>query len=235
MEYYEITLTVQLTQDIVFDCAGEKVGQEISRAMLNDSELIELHGREGFKYYSFNSFYPIEKDGVYKVGRVYILKIRSLSESFIKKIRLALQKNENSYFKVLSIQSRTVKHNLITNLYTLTPVVVTMEGGKYWVKNDDLMYLQERLQANLEKKYNGFFGDEFDKSDKFSFIQRIEILNRKPMAVKYKNIKFIGNKFKVWVNEDEKSQKLALIAMACGLGEKNTIVGTGFCTGGDRQ
>ena len=55
------------------------------------------------------------------------------------------------------------------------------------------------------------------------------------MAVKYKNIKFIGNKFKVWVNEDEKSQKLALIAMACGLGEKNTIVGTGFCTGGDRQ
>ena len=41
--------------------------------MLNDSELISARSG-GFKYYSFNSFYPIEKDGVYEVGRVYILK-----------------------------------------------------------------------------------------------------------------------------------------------------------------
>ena len=234
MEYYELTLTVQLAEDLDYTLANDRLGQEISNAMLKDSELIELHGRKGFKHYSFNSFYPVEKDGVYKAGRVYIFKIRSLDQSFIKKIKVLLSSNDAELFKVLSTQPKTVKKNFISNLYTLTPVIVTIEDGKPWVKEEDFLLLQKQLQSNLEKKYNDFFDTEFDKNADFSFIQRIELLNRKPMVVKYKRIKFLGNKFKIWVNEDEKSQKLAFTAMACGLGEKNTIIGAGFCTGGDR-
>jgi CRISPR-associated endoribonuclease Cas6 len=233
MEYYELTLTVQLAEDLEYTFANDRIGQEINKAMLMDSELIEMHGRKGFKHYSFNSFYPIEKDGVYKAGRVYIFKIRSLYISFVRKIKMLLSENAE-LFRVLSIQSKTVKKNFITNLYTITPVVVTIEDGKRWVKEEDFLLLQKQLQSNLEKKYNDFFGVEYNKDDNFSFIQRIELLNRKPMVLNYKKIKFLGNKFKIWINEDEKSQKLAFTALACGLGEKNTTVGAGFCTGGDR-
>jgi CRISPR-associated endoribonuclease Cas6 len=217
-----------------FNCANEKIGQSISRIMLDDSELTELHGKTGFKFYNFNSFYPIEKDGIYKAGRVYIFKIRSFGEEFIKKMKALLPKTECAY-RVLSVQSKTVKKSFLTNLYTLTPVIVTV-NGRGWAKEEDFMLLQERLQGNLEKKYNDFFGkEEFKKDGQGTFIQRIELLNRKPMTVKYKDMKFIGNKFKIWVNEDESSQKLAFTALACGLGEKNTILGAGFCTGGDRE
>lgn len=235
MQYHELTLTVQLAQNLHFTAANEKIGQSISRAMLNDSELAEMHGRTGFKHYSFNSFYPAEEDKIYKAGRVYIFKIRSLSDTFVKKMKLLLPKAESDLYKILSIQSKTVKKSFLTNLYTLTPVIVTIGEGKSWVKEEDILLLQKQLQANLEKKYNDFFGVEYEKGSDFSFIQRIELLNRKPMTVPYKEIKFLGNKFKIWVNDDEKSQKLAFTALACGLGEKNTTVGAGFCTGGDRE
>lgn len=235
MHYYELTITAQLGEDIGFICAGDRIGKSINRLMLEDSELTKLHGRDGFKHYVFNSFYPVEKDGVYKAGRVYVFKIRSLNEDFAKRIKPLLSKSNIDFFRVLSIQSRTVKESFLSNLYTVTPVIVTTELGRNWAKEDDIILLQKRLQANLEKKYNDFFGVEFQKEEGNPFIQRIELLNKKPIAIQYKKTKFLGNKFKIWVNEDEKSQKLAFIAMACGCGEKNTSVGAGFCTGGDRE
>jgi len=44
MEYYELTLTVQLSEDLDYTFANDKIGQEINKAMLKDSDLIELQG-----------------------------------------------------------------------------------------------------------------------------------------------------------------------------------------------
>lgn len=41
-------------------------------------------------------------------------------------------------------------------------------------------------------------------------------------------VRLFGNKFKIVPNEDEVSQKLAFVALACGLGEKQSY-GGGFC------
>lgn len=235
VQYYELTLTVQLTEDLNFFQSFERIGRSISRVMLEDWELARIHSRTGFKHYVFNSFYPVEMDGIYKAGKVYIFKIRSLSESFIRKMAMLLPRMENHIYKVLSTQTKSVKKTYIGSIYTLTPVIISIGEGKNWTKEGDFLLLQNRLQANLEKKYKIFYGEELAKEDNFSFIQRMELVSKKAMAVPYKKINFLGNKLRLWVNEDEKSQNLAFIAMACGLGEKNTSLGAGFCTGGNRE
>jgi len=56
--------------------------------------------------------------------------------------------------------------------------------------------------------------------------------NKYPHSIHMKkgnnNVRFFGNKFRIVPNEDEVSQKLAFVALACGLGEKNSF-GGGFC------
>ena len=63
----------------------------------------------------------------------------------------------------------------------------------------------------------------------------MEINNQKPAVIVYekdgKEIKFLGNKFKLIFNDDELSQRLAWTSLSCGLGEKNALVGAGFCVG----
>lgn len=230
MQFFELILTVYLTKDMHFTATNEILGKFISSVMLFDSELIQMHGETGFKHYCFNSLYPVEKDGIYKAGRVYIFKIRSLNETFIRKMKSLLSGYDGGICRVLSIQLQRFNNSYLSNLYTVTPAVVTMETGKNWTRDDDFIILKNRLQANLEKKYHAFFGENVDRE--IDMMQRIEMLNEKPMVINYKNTKFLGNKFKIWVNDHEDSQKLAFVAMACGLGEKNSSVGAGFCTGG---
>jgi CRISPR-associated endoribonuclease Cas6 len=85
----------------------------------------------------------------------------------------------------------------------------------------------KRLNDNARKKYELFSGEKINKNT--IFINKFRILNKKPVSIKYKNISLLGNKLKILVNRDSDSQKLAFTVLACGLGEKNTSLGAGFC------
>ncbi|MCG8501093.1 MAG: CRISPR-associated endoribonuclease Cas6 [Firmicutes bacterium] len=226
LQYYELTLTVYLQQSIPFQETNEKIAQVINKAMLPDKALAVKHKENRFKYYVFDSLYPLEQDKVYKAGKVYVFHIRSLDKVFVEKMKKLLPKTENPYIKILATEVKRYRQRHIAELYTMTPVLVTIDNA-HWILGNDLMMLQQRLQTNLEKKYKTFYDESLNAS--VSFIQRIEVLNRKPMAYRYKNIKMLGNKLKIAVNEDAISQKLAFIAAACGLGEKGSALGMGFC------
>ncbi len=87
---------------------------------------------------------------------------------------------------------------------------------------------KQRLEDNLEKKYKSFFNEDIDVKDKF--INSIEFKNRKPMHYNYKNgIKLLANKVSVQIEDNEEAQKVAFLAKATGLGEKNSSIGAGFC------
>lgn len=226
MEYYELISTIYLLNNICFNKTNEVIGRVINKAMLMDKELAEKHERNEYKFYVYNSLYPIEIDKTYKKGRVYIFRIRTLEKSFAMKMKDYLTKAENEYFKIISIETKKVCRRNIIELYTMTPVLITV-NNKYWLPHDDFMLLQKRVQANLEKKYNKFYQEKLNINH--SFIQYIELLNRIPMSFFYKNTKLLANKFKIVPNQDDESQRLAFIAEAAGIGEKNSSVGFGFC------
>ncbi|HCL4546864.1 CRISPR-associated endoribonuclease Cas6 [Clostridium botulinum] len=226
MVYSQVKITAFLKKNIKFTQSGEVIGKIISKAMLLDEELKAMHKNREYKYV-YNNLYPVEKTGIYEEGRVYIFNIRSFNKKFISKIKKLLSKVNSEFMRILAVEENSINQKYITELYTMTPVIVTV-NNKPWLLNDgDLMFFQKRLQDNLEKKYKEIFGQELDT--KQSFIQGIEILNEKPMVFQYKGIKLLGNKVKIVVNEDEQSQKLAFIATGMGLGEKGSSVGAGYC------
>jgi len=236
MKYFELTCTAYLKRDISFKNSFEFISKYISYSMAQDKELKTLHKEIGFKHYTFDNFYPIQRDGIYKEGNIYQITIRSLNENLIKTLSKTLRLNiDNPNFSIVQTSQKTINQSFISEIYSATPVIVTMKDGKYWVKEDDLMILHKQLQDNLIKKYQDFFAHNIKTSQ--TFIQLFELKNNRLQTIQTDKlhshgvpVKFYGNKFRIVPNEDEISQKLAFIALACGLGEKNSF-GGGFCLG----
>jgi len=234
MHYYELVSTAYLKCDIEFKRSFEAISRSISFSMARGG-LEDHHSKKGYKYYSFGGFIPVAQEDKYLKGSTPTFTIRSLDEAFITKLSSALKSNtQNPDFIIVETHIRTHKQHFIPELYSATPVIVSVENGKFWTmqSSGDIIHFQRLLQDNLEKKYKSFFGEEIKPSQ--NFIQLLEIKNRVPQNIRIhkegKQITFYGNKFRIIPNEDEVSQKLAFVALACGLGEKNSF-GGGFCLG----
>ncbi|WP_352417851.1 CRISPR-associated endoribonuclease Cas6 [Proteiniborus sp.] len=226
MQYFEITVTTYLLRDMYFTDSSEIISKIINKAMLLDNDLSEKHKKNDYKNYVFNNFYPLENNKTYRRGRIYIFKIRTLDKVFAKKIRELIMKIESEDIKIIATDIKTIWKKHIVELYTVTPALITVDN-KYWLPENDFILLQDRFNANLEKKYKAFYDNNF--SINHSFIQRIELLNKIPFSFKYKNTRLLANKFRIIPNDDEQSQLLAFTAEAIGIGEKNSAAGLGFC------
>lgn len=227
MHYQELTITLLLRKDLHNRNALEKLGEMLNHAMLDHPELKELHGMSGYKFYVYNNLFPLEKTGVYREGNIYVVRVRSMKDDFISKLKPVLRHVQHPYFQVIAIENHRVQQRQIYELYTLTPFIVTVDGQPWLVQKDDLDLLIERLHANAEKKYKQLYGEEYQGYQ--PFIQRLEILNSKPIGNSYKGITLLGNKAKIVVNEDTWSQKLAFVTLGSGLGEKGSSLGGGYC------
>ena len=75
------------------------------------------------------------------------------------------------------------------------------------------------------KKYNEFTGENI-KED-FPLFNSLEFNNKKPIAIKYKNIKILGDKLTLNISDDELSQKISYMCIGVGAGECNAR-GCGF-------
>lgn len=243
MKYFELTCTAYIKRDITFENSFKIIADYINYSFAKDEKLKQLHKNRGFKLYVFGGMLPIEKAGACKKGGTYRFAIRSLSEEFIDKLSNLMRQNiDNKNFLVVDTFKRYIKQSFISELYTASPVIVSVSDGRFWTKEDDMMVLHKQLQDNLEKKYQEFYGKSIKGEQ--SFVQLFELKNHRLQTIetnkkyekkdkKYEKVsfvKFYGNKFRIVPNEDEVSQKLAFVAMACGLGEKNSF-GGGFCLG----
>ncbi len=239
MKYYELTCIAYLKKDINFKNSFETINKYISYSMAQSSNLKDLHNKNKFKHYTFDIFYPTEKSQIYHKNHTYNFNIRSIDENFINTISTTLRENiNNPNIQILQTNKRIIKQQFITELYTATPTIISIDNGLYWTaeKDGDILKLQKQLHDNLEKKYQDFFEEPIQSQQ--NFIQLLEIKNKYPQSIyttkkikdKIIDIRLFGNKFRIVPNEDEVSQKLAFIALACGLGEKNSY-GGGFCLG----
>jgi CRISPR-associated endoribonuclease Cas6 len=226
LKYYELTCTTYLLKDIYFDDLNESLGRYINKSMILDDGLKKIHGSKGYKYYVYDNLFPRESDKVYKKGRVYIFVIRSIDKSLLGKMARVLPLVKDSSLKVISLELKEFVPNHISQLYTVTPAILTVDN-RFWVKGDSIELLERRIQDNLCKKYHDYYNGRLEVEG--NFIRGIEIKNDKTIGINYKNIRLMGNKFKILVKEDETSQKLATMALATGLLEKNSSNGMGFC------
>lgn len=224
MIYFELKISVQLKEDICHDKSYEALSKFISNVMLQDESLKEYHQEKFVKGYVFASLFPIEMDKVYKSGRVYLLHLRSLSLEFALKLKQCMEMSHDIVFKLLACQMSSYLLKPITQLKTLTPIVCTLDSGRYWTKEDGIKLLMERINTCAVKKYKRYIGELEEQGE--GFIESIELLNHKPIKIPYKSTSLIGNKIIISCKSDEYSQKLAFTILAAGL-EKGSL-GMGY-------
>lgn len=232
MHYFELTCTAYLKRDIPFRESFETLSKYLSFCFMRNG-LEAVHTRFGYKNFVFGGLLPFAKDQLYHAGSTYTFALRSPDELFITALATALRTNiDNPSLLVVQTTQKRINAMMLSELYSATPVIVTMEGDNYWTmeKSGDILQLHQQLHDNLLKKYHSFYGEKITPEQ--NFIQRLELKNTKPQNIRiYKEgklITFFGNKFSIIPHEDEISQRLAFLALSCGLGEKNSY-GGGFC------
>lgn len=225
MKFLEVT--VGLTEDKELINLYDDLSSFLNNALLKDDYLKNIHTQKGFKYYSYSNLYPRENDRIYKKGNFYKFAIKSVDIKFLNKIKEVL--NQHSYRGIMSFSTRfrEKKIECIEKIENLTPAIIIDEGKT--LTKFDILLMNERIIRNSIHKYNTFYNENLDKD--YPFLSKIEILNPYPIKANYKNSQLFGHKFRLLINPDSTSQKIAKFIIQVGLLEKNSL-GFGFCNGG---
>lgn len=223
MVSYNLKVVVQMKQDLKYENTYEVISNYIANAMLKDEKLKDFHEKNCYKLYTFCSLYPCEKEGIYKVNKLYAFDIRYLDVEFGLKLKQLLKVSNNEWFNLISTNIECNKYRKISKLISLTPAICITDKGDYKIEGD-LNLIKSRLISGAEKKYYQIFNNKVS----CDFIKSIRKTNMKPIKLPYKNIYILGNKFEIEIKDDEISQKLAFILLATGILEKNSQ-GYGFC------
>ncbi|KLU76887.1 CRISPR-associated endoribonuclease Cas6 [Clostridium botulinum] len=224
MEIYEEKVKVYLLNDISKEDVIIKNAQIIDKTLCRDEQYSIFHEENKFKLYCFNGFYPLEKSGVYKKGRIYDFNIRTVDKKFAKFIRGNLVNEYTEYIKVLTIQERIIQQRYIEKIYSIMPVILKTPKG-YWKRNLQLEDFEKLIKVNLIKKYNQYYGTKIDEN--FSLYDNLIFDNKKPVPIKCKNITLLGDKITLYISGNEMAQKLAQFALGTSIGE-NSARGAGY-------
>lgn len=223
MKYFNLKIMCCLKEEMNNINTYEYLSKLISSAMLLDEKLKNIHEKNQYKNYVFCNLYPVEKDGIYKIGKIYSFDVRFIDFSFGMKFKQCLENVNDSKFKIIVTNLQSSEQRKINKLITLTPAIITTLKGDYLIE-DDLSFVKQRILANTQKKYNQIYNQKID----YDFINSIRKINRTPVKIPYKNINLLGNKFEIEVKDDPISQNFAYLILSIGLLEKNAE-GFGFC------
>lgn len=224
MEVFELSLKVFLLKDIHQQDALNKIASFIDETLAKKEVLLEFHQTNQFKNYNFCSFYPTAKEGKYQKESIYSIVIRTIDRQIADYFIRHLPNHSNWYLKGLVCEVKKIPKYLIERIYSLTPVLLKDAEG-YWKKNLTFEQFEERIKVNLIKKYNHFTNSEID--EEFQLYRSIQLLNKVPIKVPYKDVHLLGDKLELQVSEHPLAQSLIYMSLGTGLCESNAR-GYGF-------
>lgn len=211
-------MPVYLLKDIeVRDCQ-EEIASFIDRGISQVDKFLELHNENTYKLYSFNTFYPLEKSGMYEKGKIYSIQIRTINKELAEFFNNSLVNNFTESIKGLTSTIRIIPKRHIDKIYSITPAILKSDEG-YWKGNLSLGDFERRLKENLIKKYNLVMNTKIDED--FQLYTSIEFKNQKPVAMNYKGRKLLGDKISLNISDEKTAQDLAYMALGTGLLEMN--------------
>lgn len=221
---HEFTLKVYLLKDIPLNQSLEKISELIDSTLSRNDQFLKYHNTNQYKYYCFNGFFQLEKNGIYKQGKIYSVRIRTVSDQLAEFLLKNIVNAYTSWIKSLTITHKTIPKRHIQKIYSITPCLIKTKNG-YWRDSLSIDQFENQLFINLVKKYNYYYNTKLDED--FQFYHRIQFDNRKPIASKYKNISLLGDKITLTIAENERAQKLTYLALGSGVLESNSR-GYGF-------
>ena len=205
---------------------AERVSGRIAR--LIDAVMGKDEGKEGrrilFWPYTFDQPCPLEAKHIYLEGKIYTVRIRTVSQELAEFFARRLPGAGNDSMHVLGGELRLIPQHILERVHSLTPVVVKTERG-YWRNQMQVAEYAKRLKENLIRKYNFF--ENANLSGEFPLFREIEFLNRKPVRVEQSDIFLLGDKVSLTAASNAAAQELLYMALGTGVGENNAR-GCGF-------
>lgn len=218
MKVFEIYLKVYLLEDIYLEDVQNEILRLIDITLGKTEKTLSIHKKNEFKNYCFNSFYPLEKDRVYKEGNIYTITIRTIDKYLASYFTKRLPLGYTPKIRGLKAEYKVLPFRKIKKIYSITPVVQKNDEG-YWRGILPQEEFEVRLKTNLIKKYNNYFEENINED--FKLYDFLEIINKKPISNLFKGRKLLGDKVSIEVSDNEEAQKLAYMALGVGLGEMN--------------
>lgn len=217
---YNLNCKVYLLQNIELINMLKEISHMVDVALCSTDTMIKFHEENQFKNYCISGFKEIEKDRIYKEGKVYSFSIRCISKEFAEFLCRQLSKADTNTMKGLVCDYKVIPHMYIDRLYTVTPAVVQIQEGGYWRNKIAIDEYERLLFENSVKKYNSITGDKLDEN--FKLYDTITFLNKVPIKTNYKSIQLLGDKVELTINSDEWAQAVAYMLLGAGLLLKNS-------------
>lgn len=219
MQVYQIRIKLYMLTDVALNRIQTNLTAFIDKGFLENKELLQMHEENRFKNYCYDLPYPVEKDKIYKKGKIYTVTVRTIDPKLAKYFQEVCVNSYTDEVKGLTSEIRIIPKKVIDSLYTLTPVILKDDKG-YWRKHMQLAEFENQLKVNLIKKWNTFTGEKL--SEDFSLYTLLEFLNETPVPMEYKSIKLLGDKIRLQIADNETAQKLAYMALGTGLLSMNS-------------
>lgn len=222
---YNLNCKVYLLQNIELINMLKEISHMVDVALCSTDTMIKFHEENQFKNYCISGFKEIERDRIYKEGKVYSFSIRCISKEFAEFLCRQLSKADTNTMKGLVCDYKVIPHMYIDRLYTVTPAVVQIQEGGYWRNKITIDEYERLLFENSVKKYNSITGNKLDEN--FKLYDTITFLNKVPIKTNYKSIQLLGDKVELAINSDERAQAVAYMLLGTGALLKNSR-GYGF-------
>lgn len=224
MLVFEYQCKLKFLKSINHKTIAEKINYFLDSVLAKDQEFLQYHENKGYKYYVTDAPWPIEKDGIYKEGKVYTLRIRTVKQELAEFLSEKLYAHTSKELLGIGGKLRIIPKKYIEELYSITPIVVKTNEG-YWRGNMTVPEFEKIIKINLIKKYKQFTGQNI--SEDILLYNVMKFNNRVPIKVSYKNINLLGDKLSFRISNEQLSQELAYFALGVGLGCNNAR-GLGF-------
>ena len=151
MDIFEIKLKVYLTDNIMAIGALDRISNLIDSCLMRSDKYSNLHNKNSYKFYVYNSFHPVESDKIYKAGKIYTIVIRTVDKDLYEYLKENIRDDRTEKIKALELISYKLPQNHIERIYSITPVIIKTDGG-YWKNSLTLKEYEDRLRINLIKK-----------------------------------------------------------------------------------
>ena len=129
MKVYEIRIRVYILENIPYQKMLSQEAHFIDSALARDKNWLEYHKERQYKNYSFGGLYPVEKDGLYKRDKIYTITMRTMDAELAKYLTRVLRNHYTRAMKGLTMETRIIPKKIISELYTLTPVLQKTEDA----------------------------------------------------------------------------------------------------------
>lgn len=231
MKIKRLSLDVKLKKDIDYKDLPEKISQAVNKFFLATPETASFHESKGIKLYSYSLLEPIEKDKVYKKGKIYSFTLKYFNQEIFDKLIDKIPYIQNDIFIVLNYCTKDELLDLdMESIYTIVPAVFRQnkENNLRWTPQDDLNYVKESIIKNTVHKYNLL--NPSNPIKYYNFIESLEPVSISKIAAvfNYKEGKILANQFIIHLKDDIMSKQMGYIMLGAGVGLSNSL-SFGYC------